>query len=153
MSDQDGNPFYGVKSVSVGEQPPEISCTANDQEETINSLQVDSCFQMIISRCKEVKPPVCPCFDAEDLMSVTEDNVAEDACKNEGSRLKLVNADGFVSFEISFIQVKEHQCSGRDLSTGLDTNVIFQGNDVAEECYDLITNRCEDIGRPIGFPV
>ena len=82
-------------------------------------------------------------------MSVTEDNVAEGACTDEGQRIVLVNADGLVSFELSLLQPNEYQCSGRDLSSGLDTNVIFPGPDVAEECYDLITNRCAEIGKPI----
>ena len=72
------------------------SCNVNGEEEAINSFEGENCYDydLIESRCEEVKPPACPCYDGQDLMAVRKDNVDEGACKIEDNKIKLFNDDG-----------------------------------------------------------
>ena len=152
MSDQDGNPFYGV---GLDQDAGFFYCTANGDRQQVNFGDFSGCSQLIDFRCDELIPnKACPCFDEEDLMAVTAENVAEGACKEiisgEIDRFVMFNENDSARFELERSNVAlEYQCSGRDDNSGLDTDVTFSDNLAQEKCDRLINEHCAAIGQPV----
>ena len=160
---QDGSALFETRSVPIFgpdgvPEDVEFLCTANDQEKSVSFLEYDVCGRLIESRCAVVKPPACPCFDEEDLLAVTAENVAEGACKeilSDGSdTFVLFNEDDSASF--TFIRNFptptsdfSFQCSGRDNNSGLNTEETFTNVLDSQVCDDLIVEHCADIGQPV----
>ena len=160
LSNQDGSISYGL-GLDLSGGDAVLSCSANGQQEAISFSDFDECGRLINSRCEEVKPPACPCFDEEDVMTITQDNVAEDACKEIKSEededvetIVLFSQDNSTYFEYkynnNFANGIVMQCSGRDEASGLNkTELMIMEFQNGQKCDDLIFNHCAAIGKPI----
>ena len=153
VSDQDGDPSFGISTTSSPTQQF-FACNVDGEEKNINSVQAESCGQIIQSRCEEVNS--CPCFDEEDLSVITAANVSDDSCVPKstdaggGLTLSLSDQDGDPSFGIAADYVgTQYSCNingEEETITSTQLGLGFPPN--PNSCVQIIRNRCEDIGKP-----
>ncbi len=128
--------------------PGTFQCSGPSRDDVqISEEQYDSCFQEIEDRCEDIDLPVtyvrCPCFDQEDLLAVTSDNVDEEGtdCPD-----KLSNKEGDI-FERGFDDGGFTSCLA--VQNGEETRLTITGPEWGV-CRSLVFNRCIELGLSEG---
>ena len=127
----------------------------------INEEEYDHCFQDIEGRCLDIGiPPVvvnhCPCFDEEDLLVVTSENVDKEESDCATQFLKTLSAfdpkGGLFNYRFQ-AGAKEETGDWFCLGTlpdlpGLEMERDGLSGVVYQNCVELLEARCEAVGVP-----
>ena len=88
---------FNTFEVAPIDRPGTYECAFDGDDGKIAQIseeEFESCAQQITNRCDEIGYPVtsvdCPCFDEQDLLVVTSENVDDNSCNlNEGNPFTL----------------------------------------------------------------
>ncbi len=112
----------------------------------VTEEQYERCFQEIEDRCSDIRTPVvtvgCPCFNQEDLLAVTSDNVDDHNCpyslsSDQGDTFKIGPTFG------------DNFCLREEIGSGSREDITSAERGV---CGDLLLNRCIELGLDFGPP-